>query len=57
MNRYALELLDTVGDDPFCLFLSPHQPHHTPFQFAPDEYYDRLSDDLVLPDNVPPRQA
>jgi len=54
LNRYAFEFLDSVGDDPFCLFLSPHQPHHTPFQFAPEEVYDRLPDNLVLPDNVAP---
>ena len=30
------------GDDPFCLLLSPHQPHFTPFEFAPAALYDRL---------------
>ena len=27
LNRYAFEFLDSVGDQPFCMFLSPHQPH------------------------------
>ena len=53
LNHYAFEFMDSVGDQPFCLFLSPHQPHWTPLQFAPDEYYDRLPDDLELPGNVP----
>ncbi|MGC9347397.1 MAG: sulfatase family protein [Anaerolineae bacterium] len=51
--RYAFEFLDDVGDDPFCLFLSPHQPHFTPFQFAPEHYYARLPNALKLPKNVP----
>jgi arylsulfatase A-like enzyme len=39
---------------PFCLFVSPHQPHSTPHQeFAPDEYYARLPEKLELPENVP----
>ena len=43
------------GDnDPFLLFLSPHQPHFTPFEFAPPEYYERLPTDLTMPANVPP---
>ncbi len=53
LNRYAFEFLDDVGDDSFCLFLSPHQPHFTPFEFAPQAYYERLPEELVLPENVP----
>jgi arylsulfatase A-like enzyme len=51
--NYGKEFIDTAGEDPFCLFLSPHQPHFTPYEFAPPEYYQRLPDDLTLPDNVP----
>ena len=53
LNRFAFEFLEQVGDDPFCLFISPHQPHFTPGQFAPDEYYSRLPETLRLPANVP----
>ena len=53
MARYSIEFLDGVGDDPFCLFVSPHQPHATPSKPAPDEYYERLPKELSLPDNVP----
>lgn len=53
LNRYAFEFMDSVGNQPFCLFLSPHQPHYTIFQFAPEEYYARLPDTLILPKNVP----
>ena len=42
-----------VGEDPFLLFLSPHQPHFTPFTFAPESYYHRLPKTLTLPGNVP----
>ena len=44
------------GDDPFLLFLSPHPPHYTPFDFAPQRFYDALPDDLELPPNVPEHQ-
>jgi arylsulfatase A-like enzyme len=53
LNRYAFEFLDQVGDEPFCLFLSPHQPHFTTGRFAPEAYYARLPDEIELPDNVP----
>ena len=36
LNRYAIEFMDSTKNDPFCLFISPHQPHITPFKFAPD---------------------
>jgi hypothetical protein len=56
LNRYAFEFMESAGQEPFCLFLSPHQPHWTGGEFAPDEYYARLPQELILPDNVPPEQ-
>jgi arylsulfatase A-like enzyme len=53
MARYTAEFLDTAGKDPFCLFVSPHQPHSTPYEFAPEKYYQLLPEELILPDNVP----
>jgi len=54
LNRYAFEFLDEPSDQPFLLFVSPHQPHFTTRgPFAPDEYYDRLPDELIVPENVP----
>jgi arylsulfatase A-like enzyme len=53
LNRYAMEFMGESGDEPFCLFISPHQPHVTPFASAPEECYDRLPDDLEFPANVP----
>ena len=53
LNRYAFEFLDDIQDEPFCLFISPHQPHLTNFEFAPEKYYDRLPEKLTLPENVP----
>lgn len=51
---YGRRFIDTADDRPFCLFLSPHQPHYTPGTFAPEEYYHRLPAVLTLPPNVPP---
>ena len=51
--NYGREFMDSVGEDPFLLFLSPHQPHFTPFTFAPESYYHRLPKTLTLPGNVP----
>ena len=51
--KFAFEFIDGADDAPFCLFLSPHQPHYTPFQFAPEHYYERLPQALALPGNVP----
>ena len=51
--KFAFEFIDGADDAPFCLFLSPHQPHYTPFRFAPEHYYERLPKALALPDNVP----
>lgn len=54
LNRYAMACMDEAGDEPFCLFVSPHQPHSTGRGFyAPDEYYARLPERLDLPANVP----
>ena len=54
LNRYAFQFMDDVDDDtPFCLFISPHQAHNTPYEHAPQKYYDRLPEKLHLPENVP----
>jgi arylsulfatase A-like enzyme len=53
LARYAMEFMDEVGDEPFCLFVSPHQPHVTGGEFAPERYYRRLPAELTLPANVP----
>ena len=50
---YGFEFMDTVGDNPFLLFLSPHPPHYTPLQFAPQSCYDRVPEQITLPANVP----
>ena len=51
--KYGFEFMDAAGDEPFLLFLSPHQPHFTPFEFAPERFYESLPQDLGLPANVP----
>ena len=60
LNHYALEFMDGAANqpgnaqgEPFCLFVSPHQPHWTGGTFAPEDYYDRLPGDLSVPENVP----
>ncbi len=55
LNRYAFQFMDDMAeqDDPFCLFISPHQAHFTPYEFAPAAYYERVPADLELPENVP----
>ncbi|MBJ40274.1 MAG: hypothetical protein CMD83_17750 [Gammaproteobacteria bacterium] len=56
--HYAFEFMDEAKDDPFLLFVSPHQPHFTPGKFAPDRFYAQLPETLTLPANVPePLQA
>ncbi len=56
--HYAFEFMDEAKDDPFLLFVSPHQPHFTPRKFAPDRFYAQLPETLTLPANVPePLQA
>ncbi len=50
---YAFEFIDEADNDPFLLFLSPHQPHYTPEKFAPDKFYEMLPNEIALPDNVP----
>ena len=52
LNRYGFEFIDAAGDEPFCAFLSPHQPHATGGAYAPDHCYDRLPERLELPANV-----
>jgi arylsulfatase A-like enzyme len=54
--NYGFEFMDSAGDDPFLLFLSPHPPHYTPFEFAPPHYYERLPEHIELPANVPDHQ-
>lgn len=51
--KYAFEFLEHGGDRPFCLFVSPHQPHltHSP-PFVPESYYERVPKCLHLPPNV-----
>ncbi len=49
---YAFEFMDAPGDDPFLLFVAPHPPHYTPFEFAPAECYEGLPERFVFPDNV-----
>ena len=50
---FTREFIETRDDRPFCLFVSPHQPHYTPGEFVPEAYYDRLPENLTLPPNVP----
>lgn len=56
LTEMAFEYLDTGRnpEKPFCLMLNPHQPHFgtglTPDKMAPDEYYDRLPDELPRPE-------
>lgn len=51
--RYASEFLDQDDGRPFCLFVSPHQPHLTNAPpFVPDEYYNRVTVNLPMPPNV-----
>ncbi|MCM0020542.1 MAG: sulfatase [Tagaea sp.] len=50
--KFARAFIEEPDARPFCLFLSPHQPHFTPERFAPERYYERLPATLRLPDNV-----
>ena len=54
---YAFEFIDEPGDDSFLLFVSPHPPHYTPFEFAPAECYEGLPERFELPGNVGRRWA
>ena len=38
------------------MVLSPHQPHFTPFEFAPRRFYEDLPDQIELPINVPEKK-
>jgi len=51
--KYVKEFVDLPEEKPFCMFLSVHQPHFTPFEFAPEEYYERLPSTFRLPPNIP----
>lgn len=54
LQEYVLEYLDKerVGEKPFCLMMSPHQPHPTNIgDFAPRKYYDRLPKNITFPPN------
>ena len=53
LNKLAFEFVEADDGRPFCLFISPHQPHSTRGAFAPEEYYQRLPEKLQLPANVP----
>lgn len=54
LTRYVFEFLEETADQPFCLFLSPHQPHYTYTEkFAPEKYYENIPEQLALPGNVP----
>ncbi|MEM6391210.1 MAG: sulfatase [Planctomycetota bacterium] len=61
INRFAFEFLDEVRqpDEPFLMFLSPQPPHWglPPTRMAPEQYYERVPDDIVLRDNVPGHMA
>lgn len=58
LARYAIEFMEGLAaDERFCLFVSPHQAHYTPYRYAPEEYYARLPEELTLPDNVPPEMV
>jgi arylsulfatase A-like enzyme len=51
LNKIAFKYIDHErdSDKPFCLLINPHQPHHTPFDYAPEEYYSRLPKTLPRP--------
>jgi arylsulfatase A-like enzyme len=53
LNRYAFEFMDADEERPFCLFVSPHQPHVTHDRFVPEEYYERLPEKIQPPPGVP----
>jgi len=52
LGKYAAEFLDSLKEEPFLLFVSPHQPHPTPLKYAPDKYYKLLPENLKLPDGI-----
>ncbi|MEL7239354.1 MAG: sulfatase, partial [Planctomycetota bacterium] len=55
LRDYAFEFMDQArqGDGPFACFISPQPPHWTPYQWAPEQYYDRVPDVIDPPSNVP----
>lgn len=54
LMEYVTEFLDSVDDEPFCLFVSPHQPHYSPTKMAPDRLLAKVPQELELPPNVAP---
>lgn len=51
--KYTAEFLDSEDGRPFCLFVSPHQPHlGKDLPFAPDRFYQNLPAEIPLPPNV-----
>ncbi len=54
--KYAFEFLDRSDTRPFCLFVSPHQPHQSDRRpTVPEAYYARAPEDAWLPPNVAER--
>jgi len=53
--EYSREFIAQESDDPFCLFISPHQPHDTlpGMDFAPEAFYKDVPEHPELPDNIP----
>jgi arylsulfatase A-like enzyme len=56
---FAEEFLDSCGDQPFCLFLSPQQPHAgmgvdgSAKFMAPERFYARVPENPPFPANAP----
>ena len=52
LMKYGKEFMDSAGDEPFLLFLSPHQPHShpSPLRLRP---ITTAYPTLTLPSNVP----
>jgi len=51
--KYAFEFLDRPDERPFCLFVSPHQPHQSDKRpTVPEKYFDRVAQEIMLPPNV-----
>lgn len=53
LSRYAFEFMEKEDDRPFCLFVSPHQPHSTTGRYAPESYYERLPAVFEAPPGSP----
>jgi len=48
--EYSREFIAQESDDPFCLFISPHQPHDTlpGMDFAPEAFYKDVLDETLF---------